>query len=124
QAFGEVDLMLDCWPAPGSTTTLDALANGAPVLVMATPNAAGLYAASLAAACGLPELVCRTPEAFVARAVELASDPHRLDALRARVRPGFDGGPIRDEAGFTRRLEAAFAGMFDLWRAKSARGAA
>src|SRR3546814_2246340 len=30
QAFREVDLMLDAWPAPGSTTTLDALSNGVP----------------------------------------------------------------------------------------------
>jgi hypothetical protein len=124
EAFREVDLMLDTWPASGSTTTLDALSNGAPVLAMATPNAAGLYVAAMLRACGLAELVCATPEAFIARAVELASDPAKLDALRARVRPGFDGGPICDEAGFTRRVEAAFAGMFDLWRAESARGAA
>jgi predicted O-linked N-acetylglucosamine transferase (SPINDLY family) len=124
QAFRDVDLMLDSWPAPGSTTTLDALSNGVPVLAKATANAAGLYADAMLSACGLPELVCPTSEAFVARAVELASDLDRLDALRARVRPGFDGGPICDEAGFTRRAEAAFGEMFDLWRAKAARGAA
>ena len=124
QAFRQVDLMLDAWPAPGSTTTLDALSNGAPVLVKATANVAGLYASAILRACGLPELVCPTPEAFVARAVELASDLGKLDALRVRVRPGFDNGPICDEAGFTRRVEAAFGEMFDLWRAKSARGAA
>ncbi|MGZ3367874.1 MAG: O-linked N-acetylglucosamine transferase, SPINDLY family protein [Caulobacteraceae bacterium] len=124
QAFREVDLMLDAWPAPGSTTTLDALSNGVPVLVKSTPSAGGLYAGAMLEACGLPELVCETPEAFVDRAVELGSDPLRLDALRARVRPGFDQGPICDEACFTRRVEAAFGEMFDLWRAKAARGAA
>jgi predicted O-linked N-acetylglucosamine transferase (SPINDLY family) len=124
QAFRDVDLMLDAWPAPGATTTLDALSNGTPALVMAAPSAAGLYVSAMLNACGLPELICATPEAFVARAVELASDPARLDAIRGRVRPGFDEGPICDEAGFTRRVEAAFGEMFDLWRAGSARGAA
>jgi predicted O-linked N-acetylglucosamine transferase (SPINDLY family) len=88
------------------------------------PDAAGLYADAMLRASGLDDLVCATPEAFVARAVALASDPARLDALRARVRPGFDEGAICDEAGFTRRVEGAFADMFDLWRAGSARGAA
>lgn len=122
EAFREVDLMLDAWPAPGSTTTLDALSNGAPVLTMAMPTVGGHYVRSILEACGLHELVCETSEAFVARAVELASDAARLDALRARVRPGFDNGPCRDEAGFTRRVEAAFGEMFDLWRARSGGG--
>jgi predicted O-linked N-acetylglucosamine transferase (SPINDLY family) len=124
QAFRDVDLMLDAWPAPGSTTTLDALSNGVPVLIKATANSAGLCTSAILRACGLPELICPTPETFVARAVELASNPLALDTLRALVRTGFDEGPICDEAGFTRRVEAAFGEMFDLWRAESARGAA
>jgi predicted O-linked N-acetylglucosamine transferase (SPINDLY family) len=118
-SFAEVDLMLDAWPAPGSTTTLDALSNGVPVLAMAGPTIGGMYARAMLEACGLPELICQTPDEFVARAAALATDILTLNRLRARVRPGFDDGPICDEAGFTHRVEAAFAGMFDLWRARS-----
>jgi predicted O-linked N-acetylglucosamine transferase (SPINDLY family) len=121
KAFGDVDLMLDCWPAPGSTTTLEALSNGVPVLGMTgdPPNLGGFYARTILRAAGLPELACATPEAFVEKALELAGDPAALNALRARVRPGFDNGPLSDEAGFARALEAAFARMFEVWRAKS-----
>ncbi len=116
-AFGEVDLMLDAWPAPGSTTTLDALSNGVPVLSMVGDgNVGALYARSILQAVGLPELVTYTPDAFVDRALELASDAAALNALRLRVRAGFDASPICDEAGFTRTLEAAFGEMFELWR--------
>jgi predicted O-linked N-acetylglucosamine transferase (SPINDLY family) len=119
KAFQQVDVMLDCWPAPGSTTTLEALSNGVPVLAMVgdPPNLGGFYARTILRAAGLPELATTTPQAFVEAALALAEDPAALDALRARVRPGFDDGPLRDEAGFARGLEAAYARMFERWRA-------
>jgi protein O-GlcNAc transferase len=107
--------MLDAWPAPGSTTTLDALSNGVPVLTKLTPGGCGHYVRTIVEACGLPELIAASAEDFVARATDLASDYRRLDALRSRVRPGFDCGACSDEAGFTRRAETAFGEMFDLW---------
>jgi protein O-GlcNAc transferase len=121
QAFREIDLMLDAWPAPGSTTTLDALSNGVPVLAKPTPTSGGLCVRAILEACGLQELIASSAEDFAARAIQLAHDLPRLDALRARVRPGFDHGACSDEAGFTRRVEAAFGEMFDLWLA-GARG--
>ena len=118
QAFREIDLMLDAWPAPGSTTTLEALSNGVPVLALdgEPPTLTGGYRRAMLEASGLPELIACSPDDFVARALDLAEDPARLDTLRARVRPGFEAGPICDGAAFTRRLESAFAAMFDDWR--------
>ncbi len=121
-AFRRIDVMLDCWPAPGSTTTLEALSNGVPVLSMVgeTPNVGGLYARTILRASGLEELATTTPEGFVAKALELARDAEGLDAVRARVRPGFDGGANCDEAGFMRDLDAAFRAMFERWAAAKA----
>jgi predicted O-linked N-acetylglucosamine transferase (SPINDLY family) len=118
KAFQTVDLMLDSWPAPGSTTTLEALSNGVPVLAMVgeEPNVGGFYARTMLEAVGLADLATTSPEAFVAAALELTEDLDRLDGLRARVRPGFDTSPICDEAGFTRGLESAYAQMFARWR--------
>jgi tetratricopeptide (TPR) repeat protein len=119
-AFRKVDLMLDAWPFAGSTTTLDALSNGVPVLTMAGPaSQGGDYARSLLMGCDLPELVTDNPEAFVERALELTEDLGRLDALRARVRPAFEGGRFCDEVGFTRRVEQAFSEMFARWEAQA-----
>jgi len=118
KAFQAVDLMLDCWPAPGSTTTLEALSNGAPVLAMVgeNPGVGGFYARTILQAAGLADLATTSPDAFVARALELTQDVARLDRLRARVRPGFDASAICDEVGFTRGLEQAYARMFECWR--------
>ena len=118
QAFRTVDLMLDSWPAPGSTTTLEALSNGVPVLAMVgeQPNVGGFYARTILESVGLADLATTSPEAFVAAALELTGDLERLDSLRAKVRPGFEASPICDEAGFTRGLESAYAQMFEAWR--------
>ena len=81
-----------------------------------TPNVGALYAQAILRAVGLSDLVTDSPEAFVECALDLAGDLDRLNALRARVRPGFDASAICDEAGFTRNLEAAFGAMFERWR--------
>lgn len=120
-AFPTVDLMLDAWPAPGSTTTLEALSNGVPVLAMVgeTPSLGGFYARTILRNVGLPDLITTTPAAYIQRALELTEDLDALDSLRARVRPGFENGPICDEVGFTRRLEQAYQGMFERWAGQS-----
>jgi predicted O-linked N-acetylglucosamine transferase (SPINDLY family) len=84
--------------------------------MMAEPTFAGLYTRNILEASSLSELVTTSPEDFVATALALAGDLPRLDALRRRVRPSFEAGPVCDEAGFTRRVEAAFGEMFDAWR--------
>jgi predicted O-linked N-acetylglucosamine transferase (SPINDLY family) len=118
EAFRDVDLMLDTWPAPGSTTTLDALSNGVPVLAKPTPTSGGRCVRAILQASGLGDLVAASPEDYVALALALAGDVQRLDALRARVRSGFESGACCDETGFTRRVESAFCAMFDRWRSR------
>jgi len=115
RSFQAIDLMLDAWPAPGSTTTLEALSNGVPVLVKAGDDVPGRYVRSMLEACALPELIAADARDFSRRGLALIADPTALDALRARVRPGFDEGPLSDELRFTRRVEAAFAEMFEAW---------
>jgi predicted O-linked N-acetylglucosamine transferase (SPINDLY family) len=121
EAFAQVDLALDPWPAPGSTTTLEALSNGVPVLALdgPEPTLGGAYSRSMIEASGLTELVATSREDFLRRAVELTADLDALNALRARVRPGFESGGCCDGIGFTRRVEVAFGEMFDVWRGQA-----
>jgi len=122
KAFHEIDLALDPWPSPGSTTTLEALSNGVPVLSLAGPRRTVglLYASSILSAAGLAELNAASPEAYVRAAADLARDIPALNALRARVRPGFEASPLCDGPAFTRRVEAAFAQMAERAEARAA----
>ena len=63
-----VDVMLDSWPAPGSTTTLDALSNGVPVLSDGRRSAQCRRRSTPAPSwrpVGLHDLAATSPEAFV-----------------------------------------------------------
>lgn len=114
--FTEIDLALDPSPAPGGTTSCDAMSNGVPVLTLAGPDFYSRIGICAALGCGAPELVAESWDDYVDKALALTDDTGALDALRRKVRSGFENGPFRDEPGFTRRIEADFRAMFDRWR--------
>ena len=113
--FQDIDLALDPSPVPGGTTTVDAIANGTPVLVLKGDDFYARTPLPLLLPCGLGELVAENWDDYVEKALEMTADVEALDALRARIRPAFDSSPYRDEAGFTRRLEADYRRMFQRW---------
>jgi predicted O-linked N-acetylglucosamine transferase (SPINDLY family) len=115
RAFQEIDLALDPSPCPGGTTTCDALANGVPVLTQWGEDFFSRIGVPVVLPCGLPELIADGWDDYVAKALSLTADVAALDALRAKVRPGFDASPYRDEVGFTRNLEGVYREMYARW---------
>ncbi len=107
-AYGQVDLALDTFPYNGVTTTLEALWMGVPVLAMEGRHSLSRHGAAILGLLGLSDLVASGPMDYVNRAVALASDPVRLQALRAGMRQRLADSPIRDCMGFARRMEALY----------------
>jgi protein O-GlcNAc transferase len=122
RSYAEIDIALDPAPCPGGTTSMDAVANGVPVLTLAGADYYSRIGVAVLEPLGLTELITDSWDAYVRRAVELASDVEALDALRARVRQAFDASPRGDEVGFTRMIEGEFRKMFDLWRERRGAG--
>jgi predicted O-linked N-acetylglucosamine transferase (SPINDLY family) len=118
--FQDIDLALDPSPCPGGTTTCDALSNGVPVLTLKGEDFYARIGLPGVLPCGLDELVAESWDDYVGRALALTADAHQLDALRQRVRPAFEASAYRDEIGFTRKLEAQYRQMFQLWLDKTA----
>ena len=113
--FQDIDLALDPSPCPGGTTSLDALANGVPVLTQWGEDFYSRIGPLMVTPCGLPELVADDWDDYIVRAHALTADFHALNALRAKTRAGYDASPYRDEAGFTRKLENAYRDMVAKW---------
>src|SRR5579875_1237894 len=88
--FQDVDLALDPSPCPGGTTSLDALANGVPVLTQWGADYYARIGPLMVLPCGLPELVARDWDDYIARALALTADFEALDALRVKTRAGFE----------------------------------
>ena len=118
RSYAEIDLALDPAPCPAGTTSLDALANGVPVLTLAGGDYYSRIGVANTGPMGLGELITESWDDYVERAAALTADVEALDALRQRVRSTFDASGRRDEAGFTRRFEGHLSRMFDLWLAR------
>lgn len=113
--FQDIDLALDTGPCPGGTTSCDALANGVPVLTKLGDDFYACIGVPVVEPCGLGDCIAADWDEYVEKALALTADTEALNALRARVRPGFDASPYCDELGFTRNLEGVFRQMFVRW---------
>jgi predicted O-linked N-acetylglucosamine transferase (SPINDLY family) len=111
------DLFLDTLPYNAHVTTADALWAGLPVLTCAGNTFAGRVAGSLLHAIGLEELVTTSLDDYEALALRLARDADLLRQLRARLERNRRTHPLFNTARFTRNLEAAYAQMWQTWRA-------
>jgi predicted O-linked N-acetylglucosamine transferase (SPINDLY family) len=107
------DLSLDCEPYNAHTTASDALWAGVPHLTCPGTAFAGRVAASLLKAADLPELIAPDREAYMRRAVALATERTALAALRGRLAQNRTRCALFDTARFTRHLEAAYRRMWE-----------
>lgn len=111
----EADVPLDPFPYNGMTTTCDLMWLGVPVVTLAGASHAARVGASMLGAVGLADLVAQTPDDYVRIAAALALDKPRLRELRGTLRGRMERSPLRDAAGFTRRVESAFLEMWARW---------
>ena len=110
------DLFLDTLPYNAHTTASDALWTGLPIVTCAGRGFAARVAASLLTAVGLPELITESLEAYEALALDLATDPPRLAALKARLAAQRETAPLFDTDLSRRHIEAAYSAAWERQR--------
>jgi protein O-GlcNAc transferase len=79
---------------------------------------AGRVAAGLLEAIGLPQLITPTPERYEELAVELATDPQRLAAIRKKLSENRLTAPLFDTRLFVKHLEAAYTQIYARYQAE------
>ncbi len=112
QRMKSADLFLDSHPYNAGTTASNALRVGLPVLTRLGQSFPSRMGASLLEAVGLPELVAATPEAYEDLAMELATRPERMAAIRQKLADNLPGCRLFDADATARSLEAAYAAMY------------
>jgi Flp pilus assembly protein TadD len=110
-----VDIALDTFPYNGTTTTMEALWMGVPVVSVAGNSHVSRVGVSLLTNLGLAELLAPTRPDYVRLAVELARDPARLAHYRATLRDRVARSGICDAPAFVRRLEAVYRSLWRRW---------
>ncbi|HEY0271137.1 MAG TPA: hypothetical protein VGC10_09140, partial [Sphingomonas sp.] len=102
------DLFLDTFGVNAHTTASDALWAGLPVLTKLGSSFAARVAGSLLHALDMPELVTRTTNAYEQRALDIATDPAGLAALKAKLDRNRLTTPLFDTEMYTRDIEALY----------------
>lgn len=113
--YSSLDIALDPFPYHGTTTTLESLLMGVPVVTLAGDRHASRVGASLLNTIGLPELVASSQDEYVAIAAGLAKDRGRLASLRSELRQLLLGSAMCNAQAHTRRLEAALRKAWRSW---------
>ena len=110
-AYARVDIGLDTFPYNGGTTTSEALWAGVPILTFNGDRWASRIGCSLLLAAGLDAWCAPDLDAYINRAVTLASNSDTLPelaALRATMRTRLAATPVCDSAGLCRALERLY----------------
>lgn len=106
------DMFLDSVPYGAHTTASDALWMAVPVLTWSGRCFASRVCGSLLRSAGLPDLVCETPDDFVARAIHLAGAGRgELEIIRQRLIANRDTCTLFDVAKLSRSLENLYRQM-------------
>jgi protein O-GlcNAc transferase len=108
------DLMLDTFICNAHTTATDALWAGVPLVTKTGETFASRVATSLLHAVGLPELAVDAEADYVQLAVQIATDPTRLQGLKSALNSRAST-PLFDTPRYVRDLEQAYLEMVRLY---------
>jgi predicted O-linked N-acetylglucosamine transferase (SPINDLY family) len=110
------DLFIDTLPCNAHTTASDALWSGLPVLTCMGESFASRVAASVLNAIELPELITTTQEQYEAKAIELATNPAKLRAIKDKLERNRLTTALFDTPRFTKHIEAAYTQMYERYQ--------
>jgi protein O-GlcNAc transferase len=106
------DILLDTFAYNAHTTATDALWVGLPVVTKAGQGFAARVAASVLFALGIPELVTFSEEEYERLALELATTPAKLEAIKQKVVLNRDSTALFDTARLARHLEDGYRQIY------------
>jgi predicted O-linked N-acetylglucosamine transferase (SPINDLY family) len=101
------DLALDPFHISGGATSVAALFAGVPILTMRGHSFLARMGSSINARLGMEELDCSSPEQYVAKAIELATNPAMMSAVRSKLAMARHANRFFDTSAFVRSMEEA-----------------
>lgn len=119
-AYNSVDIVLDPFPYPGGTTSVEALWMGAPMLTLRGERMLGHAGENIMRNMGLPQWIAQDEADYLAKATAVAADLAALAELRGGLRERALASPMFDAPRFARFFEEALWAMWQTRRRGSA----
>lgn len=111
QLYNRMDIALDTFPYNGTTTTIQALWMGVPVVTLQGDSHISRVSSSILSAVGRSAYIANSPEEYEQIAIDLAGDPERLSLNKHSLRTDLLRSTICDANTFVRKLEDAYRVM-------------
>lgn len=113
--YNNIDVALDTSPYNGTTTTLEALWMGTPVITLSGQTHASRVSASILSHIGLNALIAHTIDEFTELASNLAQDREQLFKLSESLRESLQQSSLLDHAKFANQFTQAIRDKWQLW---------
>ena len=115
EIYNRLDIALDPFPYNGTTTSVEGLWMGVPLLALKGDRLVAHMGESILHAVDMPNWIAADKDDYIAKAAAFANDLPALAALRAGLRGRLLASPICDAPRFASNLEEAFRGMWRAW---------
>lgn len=116
ERYALADLFLDSLPYNAHTSASDALWANLPVLTLQGKSFAGRVAASLLHAIEMPELITYTEQEFEDGAVDIATHPEKLAALKVKLAKNRLNTPLFNTKLYTKHFESALIEAYERYQ--------
>ncbi len=113
--YEQMDIALDTYPYNGTTTTLEAMWMGVPIITLLGRHHMSRVGFSIMSNLGLDFFVARDSQGYVSKACELANDIESLKNIRKTFRSHLSSSALCDEDKFTQELEMLYRKMWQRW---------
>jgi len=114
-SYGNIDIQLDPFPFTGSTTSLESLWMGVPVVTRIGETFPSRHSSSYLSTVGLSDLVTQDVNSFAEAAVGLANDTERLARTRQTLRERMQQSPMCDQVAFVTALGKELRNAWRQW---------
>jgi protein O-GlcNAc transferase len=115
EAYNSIDIVLDTFPYPGGTTSVDALWMGVPVLTLKGDRFLSHLGESIATTAGQKDWIAEDHDDYVNKALQFATDLGQLANLRSALRDRVLMSPLFDTSQFAKDFENT---LWSLWHEK------
>jgi predicted O-linked N-acetylglucosamine transferase (SPINDLY family) len=112
KAYNRVDIILDTFPYPGGTTSVDALWMGVPILTLRGDRFLSRLGESIAINAGNQEWIAEDVQEYVKKAVDYSSELQRLAQQRGTLRSRILKSPLFDANRFAKSFGDELLGMW------------
>ena len=111
--YTSIDIILDTFPYPGGTTSIDSLWMGVPVLTMKGDSFLSRLGESIAINSGNQELIAENIQDYINKAIKIASDIERLNDQRKQLIEKMIFSPLFDTKRFAKSFDTALQEMWN-----------